>query len=114
MLPAATPVHGVVVLDVAAVVELVAPEVLDVASVLDDVAAVVVLVELLTEDDGVPSGLDDGRCWKISSRTTVSASTPSTTPTATMISCRLRIGAPCAFAALGTAAVTHLGVPVIV
>ena len=87
------PVLPAVVLDVAA------PVVLEVAAVLDDVAGAVVVVEeeLTVDDGGVTTELDDEvRCWKIRSSTTVSARTPTTTAAATMISCRLRTGAPCA------------------
>ena len=102
-----------VVLDVAALVELVAVDELDVASDVVLVGADVDVVET-TDDGGVTTELAGGSFWKISNRMTVSASTPTTTATAVPISREERTGAPCASATLRAAAVAHAVVPVVV
>jgi hypothetical protein len=89
---------GAVVLEVAALVELVAADELEVAAAVVVVAPELVLVvELFATVVGVvTTELDGALCWKMIRSTTVSASTPTTTPIAVQISCRLRTGCPCA------------------
>jgi hypothetical protein len=89
-------VLAAVVLEVAPDDELVAAVVLDVATLLDEETAVVVVLGFTADDGGVTTELDGALFWNTSNSTTVSASTPTTTLTAIMISRRSRIGAPCA------------------
>jgi hypothetical protein len=98
-LPVATPGHGfvvlgvAVVLEVAVLVELVAAEVLDVEPEVVLVAPeLVLLVGFVTVDGVVTTELDGGSFSKMIRSTTVSASTPTTTPIAVQISFGLRTG----------------------